>query len=270
MLDRFILAAREVELRNRSKAALTTTLWMLASVCNASAQTASPAQRLAQFKRMVDAPVVFTVPGMETVRVLRDLQYSDASEKLKMDVYTPATTSGPLPVVLFVHGGVSSDVPYPPKEWGIYKSWGRLVAASGMAAFTFNHRLGFPDPQLQEVSGDVRTAIDFVRAHASEFRIDPEPMCIATYSAGGPLLAEFIAHPDKHVRCLVKKFLTLEAIEFYSAATEVRIRLGDMPPMFIGRGGRDQIAGIDESVDAFVCAALEVNAPITLGESPAW
>src|SRR5439155_25874157 len=108
-----------------------------------------------------------------------------------------------LPVVFFIHGGVPRDVPVLPKDWGIYRSWGRLIAASGMAAVTFNHRVGYPDPNLAQGAADLADAIAFVRGRAADFGIDPERIALAAYSAGGPLLAAPIREPKPYIRCLV-------------------------------------------------------------------
>lgn len=65
--------------------------------------------------------IVYSVPGMDRVRPVRDLTYRSATgDDLKMDVYPPAglSASERRPVVFFVHGG-----PVPPetrpKDWGV-------------------------------------------------------------------------------------------------------------------------------------------------------
>lgn len=87
--------------------------------------------------------IVYRVPGMDRVRVERDLIYrGTATGGLKMDVYVPQdlSTSDRRPVVFFVHGGPIPD-DLRPKDWGVYQSYGELAAASGFVGVTFNHRL---------------------------------------------------------------------------------------------------------------------------------
>src|SRR5690349_11067947 len=90
--------------------------------------------------------VVVSVPGMDAVAVQRDLVYALRVEPghtgetpLHMDVYTPTSAAAPAPgVVVLVHGG-----PVPrlgAKNLGVFRSYGELLAASGMAAVTFDHR----------------------------------------------------------------------------------------------------------------------------------
>src|SRR5947207_10732854 len=112
-------------------------------------------------------PVVFTVPGMDKVIVRSNLKYTDVNDpNLLMDVYTPPGLSKQdrRPAVLFIHGSAGSQ--FKPKDWGVYQSWGRLIAASGMIAVTFTHRLGYPKPLLAEASSDVTAASNYVRSNA--------------------------------------------------------------------------------------------------------
>src|SRR5580693_1690714 len=80
------------------------------------------------------APVVYRVPGMDAIRVHHDLVYQNVEGvSLKADVYLPRKGNR-FPVVIFVHGGFPEGLEISGKESGQFKSWGRLVAASGMAA----------------------------------------------------------------------------------------------------------------------------------------
>jgi acetyl esterase/lipase len=134
-------------------------------------------------------PIVLSVPGMERVVVHSNLTYTQVDDPLvRMDVYVPADVQADerRPIVMLIHGGVPASLPV--KDMGAYRSWGRLIAAQGMVAVTFTHRLRWPISQLNEPAADVRAAIDFARANASKFNANPARMCIAAYSAGGPLL----------------------------------------------------------------------------------
>src|SRR4029453_19452844 len=105
------------------------------------------------------------------------------------------------PAVIFLHGGAKTD--YAPKDWGIYTTWGRLIAASGFIGVTFTHRLGYPDAALEKGAADVRDAINYVRANADKYHIAKEQICLAAYSAGGPLLTVAMRGDMPFVRCLV-------------------------------------------------------------------
>jgi acetyl esterase/lipase len=148
----------------------------------ASGRAAGQAKGSNDMAERVSKPVVYQVEGMDRVRVRKDLVYKkDGAVELKLDIATPKKQKPgePVPVVFFIHGGVPRDVPVLPKDWGIYRSWGRLIAASGMAAVTSNHRVGFPDPNLAQGAADLTDAIAFVRGRAADFGIDPERIALA-------------------------------------------------------------------------------------------
>ena len=88
-----------------------------------------------------------------------------------MDVYVPPDLSEneKRPVVIFLHGGGKTD--YTPKDWGVYTSWGRLIAASGFVGVTFTHRLEYPTASLEKAAVDVLDAIKYVRANAEKYGI---------------------------------------------------------------------------------------------------
>ena len=152
-------------------------------------QTDAERERLRQMRELVMRPVVYKVAGMENVKVVRDIDYAKSGDPYrKMDVYLPPALrkADRKPAVLFIHGGTSEQ--YTPKDWGIFTSWGRLVAASGLVGVTFTHRLGFPKTALEDGAADVQSAIDYVRQNASSLNIDKDRICLVAFSAGGPML----------------------------------------------------------------------------------
>jgi hypothetical protein len=92
--------------------------------------------------RKVMMPVVYKVPGMDKVKVVQNLKYTRTDDpNILMDVYLSpdAAQDGKRAAVILIHDGVNTQ--YTPKDWGIYTSWGRLIAASGFVGVTFTHRL---------------------------------------------------------------------------------------------------------------------------------
>jgi hypothetical protein len=86
---------------------------------------------------------------MDQVQVLSNLKYSGVDQtRLLMDVYVPNDLASTelRPVMILVHGGAGPDLR--PKDWGVFQSWGRLIAAAGMVAVTFNHQLSPPPESL--------------------------------------------------------------------------------------------------------------------------
>jgi acetyl esterase/lipase len=219
-------------------------------------------------------------PGMAAVAVERGLRYRDS---LTLDVYRPPGASTPLPVVLFVHGGLVAGAPgASPTSWPNYQSWGRLAAAEGFAGVTFNHRLT-TDDNMADAGLDVEAAIAYLRANARRLGIDAQRLCLAFYSAGGVLSADVLREPRPFVRCVVLfyPYLDLEHLRVdtrfrrayppnqvdglvarYAPVAQLGREPTRLPPMFLAMAGRDEIPGLNASVRRFLDAAVEGKAPI--------
>src|SRR5215472_883532 len=147
---------------------------------------------------------------MNEVGIRKDLAYkTEGGEKLLADLYTPPRVEAEQrpPLVILIHGAIPSEVQIKPKDWGSFISWGQVIAASGMAAATFNHRVrwsnGFDAESLALGASDLRSLIEFLRAGQNSLGIDADRLCLFSFSAGGPLLAKFLADGPAYVRCYV-------------------------------------------------------------------
>jgi hypothetical protein len=98
-----------------------------------------------------------------------------------------------LPGVLFIHGGPVLPELSHIKDSGQYRSWGALVAASGLLGFTFNHRYHAAQ-QLEQSVADVRSAVDFIRKEAGSFGLDPERLCLRTFRGQLPAIIPAMAN----------------------------------------------------------------------------
>src|SRR5262249_20630703 len=243
----------------------------------------SPAQNSQQTVRdLVMKPVVYRVPGMDQVKVQKNLKYTtNANPNLLMDVYIPPGLAKVelRPAVVFIHGGTPLQAT--PKDWGIYISWGQLVAASGMVGVTFTHRLGYPKPKLAEASQDVTDAINYIRANAGSLSIDKDRICLAAFSAGGPMLSLAARDRLSFVRFLVSfyAFLDIQESDTHKANENPEMLRafslinyladsGRVPPIFVARAGLDRIPAMNESIDRFVKEAIARNAAIDFANHP--
>src|SRR5215470_10214649 len=168
------------------------------------------------FLDKVNRPVILRVPGMDRVRVLRDLVYETEAGQ-KADVYLPPGAKRPAPIVILIHGGMGPEFPVRPKAWGIYQSYGRLLAASGLAAVIHNHRAGFPKVDIAAATADLRAVIQFARAHAKAWGADADRICLIAFSGGGPLLSLAMREPSPAIRCLVGMYpiLDIQHVELF-------------------------------------------------------
>ena len=260
--------------------------WVLATAATPAPlpwRDAAPAPRLQEwFAKMVMPPVALSLPRMDKVRYTRDLSYSSSSNpNLRMDVYQPPEVpEGELRgAVIFIHGG--ADASTKPKDWGNYQSWGRLVAASGLVAVTFSHRLNFPDTQVLEGAEDVAAVLSTVKANARRFGIDPSKLCVIAFSAGGPLLAPYLVDAPEEIKCAAgyypfmdirqsaahREHESAETLQRFSNIVAIS-RPGRKTPLLIVRGGRDEIPTLLNSIDRFAAAALEANYPLALLNHP--
>jgi acetyl esterase/lipase len=120
----------------------------------------------------------------ENVKAHRDLVYvENGHERHKLDLYLPEKAEGPLPVIIWVHGGGwqgGSKDGCPPLRAG--------YLARGYAVASINYRLSghaaFP-AQIE----DCKAAIRWLRHHAREYGLDPARFGAWGSSAGGHLVA---------------------------------------------------------------------------------
>jgi acetyl esterase/lipase len=113
----------------------------------------------------------------------KDLAYvQDGHERQKLDLYLPAKADGPLPVIVWIHGG----------GWrgGSKEGAGPALrfVTKGYAVASINYRLSqhavFP-AQIE----DCKAAIRWLRAHAKKYNLDPDHIGVWGASAGGHLVA---------------------------------------------------------------------------------
>jgi len=246
----------------------------------------APAQSLAKgLAERVNPPVVLRLPGTDSVRVVSNLKYSQVSNPyLLMDVYIPPDLEQQelRPVVVFIHGGAGPE--NAPKDWGIFQSWGRLIAAAGMVAAVFTHRFS-PPPQslLAEAAADVDCAINYLRAHAVSLHANADRIGVCAWSSGGALLSSLLKQQPPLVRCVAAFYAMLDLQQYAPAGDATALQTlkefspiaalpedaTTMPPMLIARAGCDEVPMLNEALDRFTAKALAANAPITVINHPA-
>jgi pectinesterase len=176
-----------------------------------------------------------------------DIEYGEAGgEKLLLDVHVPAG-NGKFPVVLIVHGGgwMSWD-----KETDIVP----VIApfATNFCWFTINYRLA-PTNRWPACFEDVQTAIRWVKAHAAEYKGDPDRIALLGYSAGGHLVMLAGTHPTPDTK--------VQAVAAFAPPTDLvadNERRGGLTPSMKALFGWNSTNITDETR-----AVLKQNSPLT-------
>ncbi len=128
--------------------------------------------------------VVFSEAAEPGPREISDVMFLTPDRAEKLDLYLPAPPSaGKLsPAVVWIHGGGwTGGTKTEPRG----KTICRTLASAGYVAVSIDYKLGPGSWPLNLL--DCKNAVRFLRAHAAEYRLDPDRIAVAGGSAGGHL-----------------------------------------------------------------------------------
>lgn len=131
-------------------------------------------------------------PQMQGCRV--ETYKSVGDTKLNLYVFNPATPENAPAIVFFFGGGWKSGSPQQ------FEMQCRELAKRGMVAITADYRVeSRHNAKPTECLADARSAVRWVRAHASQLGVDPQRIAAGGGSAGGHLAActPFISEFDE-------------------------------------------------------------------------
>lgn len=152
----------------------------------APASKPAPAKTVADFSAVKNYPPAFDFPGGVT---MTEVTYNTISgyRPLTLDLYQQQGKSDPRPVLVFIHGGnwVGGDSRHD-SPFGDFPGLLASIAARGYVVASVNYRLA-GEAKFPAAVVDVKTAIRFLRFHASEYNIDPTRFAAWGVSAGGHL-----------------------------------------------------------------------------------
>jgi len=108
--------------------------------------------------------------------------------KHRLDLFLPAPSEAPAPVLVFVHGGGwrKGDKSFSPGGHDVYGNVGRFFAGRGIATAVISYRL-MPQVTLAEQIDDVARAVAWVRREAPRHGLDPDGIFLSGHSAGAQL-----------------------------------------------------------------------------------
>ena len=233
--------------------------------------------------------------GAQGPDVKREIVYcSHQGETPAMDIYYPDSADRPAPAVLYIHGGgwYSGD-----KASGTCRDVIHALTARGFLVAAVNYRLA-PRYEFPAQIEDVRCAVRFLRANASELGLDPDRIGAFGESAGGHLAALLgvtgdtcLFEPDcdcteqpVRVQAVADMFGPTDLAGFFSrqsamfmehtfgaVSTESRILKeaspvthvsGDAPPFLIIHGEKDEQV-LPEQSEKFYAALSANQVPVT-------
>lgn len=118
------------------------------------------------------------------VTQVRDLTYAQyGTREMKLDLYWPSSGSGPFPGIVFIHGGA----------WVLgtkagFNNQAAYMAGKGYVCVSIDYRLA-GEAIWPAALYDSKAAVRWMRAHAAEYKIDPNKIAAVGGSSGGQLVA---------------------------------------------------------------------------------
>ena len=175
-----------------------------------------------------------------------------ASERVGgFDLARPAGASGPLPVVVLVHGPVPPEAARP-RDWPVYQGYARLAARRGLAGAAID--LDYPSPMAWAAAASgLEAVVEEVRKLPE---IDGDRVAVWAFSGGGLLVGRWLADPPAWLRCLA---LSYPMVPPPSAPGSVAP--GPGLPVVLTRVGRERPA-LQDTVDTFLATAAEAGATV--------
>ena len=121
-----------------------------------------------------------------------DVPYGDGGIDTTLDVFSPEGTAGPLPTVVWIHGGAwisghKEDV----------NPYAEIIASHGYITVSVNYTVA-PEQKYPVAVKQLNTALGFLISHADEYNIDTNRIVVAGDSAGAQLtsqLANMVTNP---------------------------------------------------------------------------
>jgi len=233
-----------------------------------------------QLSELAKKRVVYELPGIDAVRIRRNVPYSTTeADTLKMDIYCPPESKNTSlqPAVIFVLGypdrGLQGVFGCNAKEMGSYVSWAQLTAASGMIAITYTN----------EKPSDVQSLLEYVIQNAESLRVDKQRIGLWACSGNVPMALGLLMEKSPNcIKCAALCYGFMLDAQGSTVVADASKQWGfanpcedqsveDLPgnkPLLIARAGKDQMPRLNETIDGFIARALAVNLPLTFVNHP--
>jgi dienelactone hydrolase len=217
--------------------------------------------------------LVVEIPQTNRVSVEREIPFGrEISEDLRFDIYRPAQhTQSELPAVIFVVGfsdvGGREFLGCNLKDLPAYMDWARLLASSGVAAITYSN----VDPVR-----DAAALVEHIQDNAEALGIDRQRLGIWSCS-GNASVALALLRKRTQFKCAALCYgymidkpgydeVASAAAQFGFVKGTASMQISDIAdvPILVVRAGRDEMPGLNTSLDRFVAEALVADLPVSL------
>lgn len=197
----------------------------------------------------------YLVPG-----VLGDVVYRRVDGvELALDAYLQKQGTS-RPGVVVVHGGGGTSGSRIARVGQLLE----MLTTAGFSWFSIDYRLA-PEHPFPAALDDLRAALEFVRAHAAELRIDPDRVAVLGEDTGAQLAALLAAERPPGLRAVVSLGGIYEA-PLASASPLHRVTAG-MPTLLIVHGGADTDVPLGQA-RRYRDALTEAGVPVDIVEVP--
>jgi len=226
------------------------------------------AWKLTEIGRVIDPPktAALYAPMQQKepyagVKTERDVKYGTADRHL-LDVFTPEATSGPRPVLIFIHGGafVAGNKRGPGSPF--YDNIMLWAVRSGFVGVNATYRLA-PQSTWPAGSEDAAAVVAWVAGQIGARGGDPARIYLMGHSAGAVHVANYVAHPEFHK----VKDGGLAGAVMVSALYELgKAPLGDGEVAYFGTdpsryAERSSLAGLLATKTPLMIASAELDPP---------
>lgn len=124
------------------------------------------------------------------MRAWRDMRYGP-DERNRLNIFAPHRQDGPLPVMVFVHGGgfVQGDTTLPDTPY--YDNFGAYAVDAGMIGVVLTYRLA-PWHVFPSARDDLGQAVEWLRHHIAGYWGDADRIILVGSSAGASCVADHV------------------------------------------------------------------------------
>lgn len=122
----------------------------------------------------------------EGVTLVPDIEYRQGHQRWKLDLLMPTERgTKPRPAIVFVHGGGWRNGD---KRKANFIDPAIEFASKGYVCISVNYRFA-PEVPIDDIVGDVKCAVRWLRAHADKYNVDPDRFGAYGNSAGAHLVS---------------------------------------------------------------------------------